>query len=202
MKTHRLTQLASTLLIAATVTACTETDNDNAPAPATAATATTAIAPAPKGAEVNGPIKPSDIDLAFSVMGAPAYDAATDTLNYTVNLTNNGKTTVASAGSHPVNIGVVILGADGTLRTPPAKQDFVRIHLPQSLEPGQKIDLPVKFRVAPTIGGTVIVDAVQERVAWFRSYNKPVLTLGNFARCNGDEKSACLSDGTAIASAQ
>jgi hypothetical protein len=84
----------------------------------------------------------------------------------------------------------------------PAKQDFVRIRLPRGLEQGEKLDLPVKFKVAPTLGGTVIVDAVQERVAWFRGYKKPVLTLGSFVRCKGEEKTACLSDGTAIATAQ
>lgn len=197
MKTNRLTRLASTLLVVAAVTACTQTDNETAQVPAAPA-----VAPAPKVVEVNGPIKHNDIDLVFSAVGAPTYDAATDTLSYTVNVANNGKAPVSSAGTHPVNIGVVILGADGTLKTPPAKQDFVRIRLPQGLEPGQKLDLPVKFKVAPTLGGTVIVDAVQERVAWFRGYKKPVLTLGTFVRCDGDEKSACLSDGTAIASLQ
>jgi len=197
MKTNRLIQLASTLLAAAAVTACSKNDNEAAQAPAP-----TAAAPASKSVEVNAPIPHKDIDLAFSTAGAPTYDPATDTVSFTVNVANNGKAAIASAGSHPVNIGVVILGADGSLQTPPAKQDFVRIRLPQGLEPGQKLDLPVKFKVAPTLGGTVIVDAVQERVAWFRGYKKPVLTLGTFVRCNGEEKTACLNDGAAIAVAQ
>lgn len=196
MKTPRLTQVASILLLAAALTACSRNENETAQAPATTA------APAARSLEVNAPIKPDDIDLAFSVVGAPSYDPASDTVSFTVNVANNGKAAIASAGSRPVNLGVVILGADGTLQTPPAKQDFLRVRLPQGLESGQKLDLPVKFKVAPTLGGTVIVDGVQERVAWFRGYKKPVLTLGTFVRCNGDEKTACLSDGTPIATAQ
>jgi hypothetical protein len=192
MKTIRLTGLASVLLVAAAMSSCSRTDDETAQASATAA-------PDPTSVEINAPIPPGDIDLAFSVVGAPSYDPGTDTVSFTVNVANNGKAAIASAGSRPVNLGVVILGADGSLQTPPAKQDFVRIRLPQGLEPGQKLELPVKFKVAPTLGGTVIVDAVQERVAWFRGYKKPVLTLGAFVRCNGDDRTACLSDGTTIA---
>lgn len=194
MNTIRLTQLASILLVAIAVTACSGNNNEAAQAPAP-----TGTAPASNSVEVNAPISHKDIDLDFSPVGAPAYEPATDTVSFTVNVANNGKAAVASAGSYPVNVGVVILGADGSLKTPPAKLDFVRIHLPHGLAPGQRLDLPVKFKVAPTLGGTVIVDAVQERVAWFRGYKKPVLTLGSFVRCNGEEKTACLSDGTAIA---
>lgn len=197
MKTNRLTQLMSALLVVGAMTACSKNDNEAVQDPAAAA-----APPAPESVGVNAPIPRNDIDLVFSAMGAPTYDPATDTISFTVNVANNGKTTLASAGSYPVNVGVVILGPDGTLKTPPAKQDFVRIHLPQPLEPGQKLDLPVKFKVAPTLGGTVIVDAVQERVAWFRGYQKPVLTLGTIVRCDGKEKTACFSDGTAIAIAQ
>lgn len=196
MKKNHSIQLAVTLLAVAAVSACSETNNQTAPAPAPAD-----VAP-PTGLEVNAPIKQSDIDIAFSVVGTPAYDVANDTLSYTVKVANNGKAAIASAGSRPVNIGVVILGTDGTLKTAPAKQDFIRIPLPQALEPGENLDVPVTFKVAPTLGGTVIIDAVQERVAWFRGYDKPVLTLGSFVRCNGEEKSVCLSDGTAIAAAR
>jgi hypothetical protein len=197
MKTNRLIQLVSTLLAAIAVTACSKNDSETVQAP-TPGTPT----PTSRSVEVNAPIPHKDIDLVFSMVGAPTYNPATDTISATVNVANNGKAAIASTGSHPVNIGVVILGADGSLNTPPGKQDFVRIRLPRGLEQGEKLDLPVKFKVAPTLGGTVIIDAVQERVAWFRGYKKPVLTLGTFVRCKGEEKTACLSDGTAIATAQ
>lgn len=199
MKFNQLIPAASILLGAAALTACNRTGDENAPA--------TGVEPAPAAAtpqavEINAPIRSRDIDLVFTAVGSPEYNPATDTLAYTVNVANNGKAPVASNGTHPVNLGVVILGADGTLTTPPAKQDFVRIRLPAALEPGQNVDVPVKFKVAPALGGTVIVDAVQERVAWFRGYGKPTLTLGSFVRCNEDPKTVCLSDGAAVASAR
>lgn len=195
MKSIRL--LPAFLLIATTaITACTRDDAAQAPAPAQAS-------PAPsQAAGVNAPIHHRDIDLGLSVAGTPSYDAASDTLQYTLTVANNGKATIASQGSHPVNLGVVVLGSDGTLATAPARQDFVRVRLPRAIAPGEKLDVALRFKVAPTLGGTVIVDGVQERVAWFRGYKKPVLTLGTFARCEGDAQTVCTSDGVAIAAAQ
>lgn len=196
MKPNRLIKAASLLIAVTAFTACTRTDESSSPAPAVNE------APAPTALEVNAPIASRDIDVAFTAVGSPTYDPTGDTITYMVNVANNGKVPIASKGSYPVNIGVVILGADGTLNTPPAKQDFVRMRLADGLAPGQKVDLPVKFKVEPTLGGTVIVDAVQERVAWFRGYGKPMLTLGSFTRCNMDPKTVCTSDGTAIPAVQ
>lgn len=172
--------------------------NRQAPTPAetggTTAVSTTVEAP--------GAIAPADIDLAFKVASGPTYDPATDSVMYQLEATNNGKATLSSAGEFPVNVGLVVRGSDGTLDTPPANQDFVRVALPQPLAPGQTVTLPVTFNATPTLGGTVVVDAVQERVSWFSGYGKPVLTLGAFRRCNDAENTLCGEDGTVIAAAQ
>lgn len=155
-------------------------------------------APAAVSAGIDTPIPATDIDLAFRVTSGPTYDATTDSVTYQVEVSNNGKSSLISGGKLPVNIGVVVLGSDGTLRTPPAIQDFARIPLPQPLAPGQRVTLPITFEASPTLGGTVIVDAVQELVNWFSTYNNPVLTLGKFERCDGADNTLCLADGTVV----
>ncbi|MGV8864882.1 MAG: hypothetical protein ACOH2T_27485 [Pseudomonas sp.] len=150
-------------------------------------------------ATVDAPIDANGLDLVFKIVSGPNYEAATDLVTYQVEAANNGKTTLISAGKLPVHLGVVIRGSDGTLHSAPANQNFMRVPLPQPLAPGQSITLPITFNAAPTLGGSVIVDAVQEQVGWFSGYNKPVLTLGAFSRCDGVEDTLCLADGTAVA---
>ncbi len=149
-----------------------------------------------------GAIAPGDLDLAFQVTSGPTYDPATDTVTYQVEAANNGKVSLASEGDLPVNVGVVVRGSDGTLDTPPANLDFLRVAFPQPLAPGQTVTLPIMFNAEPTLGGTVVVDAVQERVSWFSGYGKPVLTLGKFSRCNEAPSTLCGEDGTPVPAAQ
>ena len=152
-------------------------------------------------AKAPGTIAPGDVDLAFRVTSGPTYDPATDTVAYQVEAANNGKATLASEGDLPVNVGVVVRGTDGTLETPPANLDFMRIAFPQPLAPGQTVTLPIMFNAGSTLGGTVVVDAVQERVSWFSGYGKPVLTLGKFNRCNDAPNTLCGEDGTPVPAA-
>ncbi|MGI8559967.1 MAG: hypothetical protein ACR2J7_00690 [Luteimonas sp.] len=149
-----------------------------------------------------GAIPPGDLDLAFRVTSGPTYDPATDTVTYQVEAANNGKATLASEGELAVNVAVVVRGSDGTLGTPPANLDFMRVEFPKPLAPGQIVTLPIMFNVGSTLGGTVVVDAVQERVSWFSDYGKPVLTLGKFNRCNEAPNTLCEEDGTPVPAAQ
>ncbi|MEJ7745168.1 MAG: hypothetical protein WKF61_00115 [Luteimonas sp.] len=148
------------------------------------------------------PLAAENIDLSYKILTGPAYNSATDTVTYQIETVNNGKATLVSAGSLPVHLGVVIRGTDGTMNAPPANLEFMRIPFPQPLESGQSVTLPVEFKVSSTIGGTVVLDAVQEQVGWFSGYKKPVLTLGTFQRCNAAENTLCLADGTAVPAVQ
>jgi hypothetical protein len=154
-------------------------------------------------AELNAPIAPADIDVAYKMVSGPTYDAATDLVSYQVEVTNSGRATLVSAGTMPVNFGVAIWDSNRSLKqSPPANQDYARISLPNRLASGKSVVLPVTFEVGPTLGGIVVLDGVQENVGWFNSYGKKVLTLGQFSRCNGVENTLCLADGTAVTSPQ
>lgn len=148
--------------------------------------------------EINKPIAPANIDLVYKIVQGPAYDPVTDTLSYTINVTNNGKAVLVSKGARPVQLGVVILGPDGSHATPPGTRGFVRVALPHALSPGEKIEVPVRFKVAPTIGGSVAIDGVQERVRWFSDYKKPLFNLGRFTRCDNEKASVCDFSGKPV----
>lgn len=192
MNLNRFVLLLS-LAVTAVVAGCGKSEPSKpADAPGVAA------ARSPK--QIDNPIPAGDINLAFLVVSGPSYDPATDSIAYVVKVSNNGKSFLASAGARPVHLGVVILGPDGTLKTPPGNREFMRIKLPQPLEPGQSIDIPVTFKVERTLGGRVAMDGVQERVRWFSDYGKPTLELGSFTRCGVDDKAVCTSDGSLVAS--
>jgi hypothetical protein len=115
-----------------------------------------------------------------------------------VHVRNNGKAVLSSTGEAPLNLGIVIRDINGTLAAPPAKLDFVRTPLPGPLPPGASANIVVSFPVAPTIGGIVVLDAVQEGVSWLSWYGKPVLELGRFSSCARDPKALCTADGARL----
>jgi hypothetical protein len=148
--------------------------------------------------EVNQALSSTDIDLAMEVVGKPSYAAETDTVSFQLAVTNNGPVALATAGKYPVQLGLIIRDSNGKMDGAVAKQDFLRIPFPAALDPGQRVVMPVTFPAAPTIGGIVVVDGVQEGVSWFSSYDKPVLEVGQFQRCDGAAQSLCAADGTPV----
>ena len=181
-----------TLLLLALAGCGQEASNGTASAPA-GVDAASQGAPKPGGV-----FPPADVDLAFRLAGGAQYASSSDTLSFEVEATNNGKATLTSEGEFPVNVGGVIRGIDGTLDTPPANLDFLRVAFPQPLATGQSVTLPISFNAGSMLGGTVVIDAVQERVSWFSGYGKPVLTIGKFNRCNDAPDTLCGGDGTPV----
>lgn len=196
MKAHPYRMVLALLVASASLTACNKLDSSS-----TSAAKPTAEEKATVPGAINSPIPPASIDLAYSIIGGPTYDPEGGTLEYKVQVTNNGKVAISSVGTRPVHLGIVILGPDGTTKTPPGKRDFVRIKFPRILEPGQSLDVSAKFRLAPTIGGNVVLDAVQEGVRWFSDYKKPTLPLGTFIYCDGSDTEICTADGNSISDA-
>lgn len=171
------------------------------PAAATSDNAPSAM-PAQSPVEVNDPLPSTDIDLAMEMVGTPSYAKETDTISFQLAVTNNGPITLATAGKHPVQLGLVVRDANGEMNGAIAKQDFLRVPFPQAVAPGQKVVIPIVFPAAPTLGGIVVVDGVQEGVSWFSSYEKPTFEVGRFQRCAGDPQSVCTADGTPVGAAK
>jgi hypothetical protein len=179
------------------LTSCERTDDGkkaatSAPVPLDAQTST--------ANSIDAAIPPAKLKLVYKIVEGPFYDPQSDFLSYTISVANEGKVTLRSKGTRPVNLGVVILGPDGSHRTPPGNRGFVRVRLPRPIAPGDEVEIPIGFRMTPTIGGSVVLDGVQERVRWFSDYKKPTLLLGAFIRCGKSEASACTANGKPVPS--
>lgn len=159
---------------------------------------TTASTAAPAQTPVDAPLPRADIGIGYSLVQPPAYQRGKDMIGITVRVENRGKAVLSSAGAYPVHLGLVVLAPDATPHAPALRQDFVRVPLPRALAPGESADVAMRFPVAPAVGGQVVLDAVQERVAWFRGYGKPVLAIGTFVRCGDKPGTACTPDGTPL----
>lgn len=153
---------------------------------------------APNGPAIDSPIGPDDLGLIFRVVDGPYYDKTADRVSFDMEAENTGTVVLSSTGRFPVNIGLIIVGPDGLVDTPPGNLEFQRLHFNEALASGAKAEFRAEFPAAPTIGGSVVIDGVQEGVNWFRSYGKQTLTLGTFARCQGDANSLCNESGKAI----
>lgn len=176
-----------------------ETVATNAPEPGPSPTPTTDPT---TGVTTDSAIVQEDLNLAFRVVAGPYYNKAEDQVSFTLEAENKGTAALSSAGKLPVNLGLTIVGPDGTVKTAPGNLEFQRVPLVHPLQPGEKVEFPVQFSAAPTIGGSVVLDGVQEGVSWFRDYGKPTLTLGKFSRCSGKQGTLCGDNGAEIAPAK
>lgn len=198
-------QLASTAIAVLFLVGCNKPPSDakapsavKAPSDATSTLGNDVSAGQASSTKINSPLPSTDIDLAMEVVDGIVYKAAIDTVVTQIAVTNNGPIALATAGSLPVQLGLEIRELSGELEGPIAKQDFIRVPLPRAISPGERLVIPLSFPAAPTVGGVVVLDGVQEGVSWFSSYGKPTLELGRFQRCAGDAQSLCLADGTKV----
>lgn len=198
-----------TILAVALFAAGCKQAEEGSPAAETVSTAApdAGISPAPSPDPTAGPttdaaIAQDDLDLAYRIVSGPSYNKAEDQVSFVLEAENKGKTPLSSTGKFPVNLGLTIVGPDGTAKTAPGNLEFQRVPLAHALQPGEKIEFPVLFSAAPTIGGSVVLDGVQEGVSWFRDYGKPTLALGKFSRCGGKQDTLCGVDGVEISPAK
>ena len=202
MKLHQKVPALSAACLMILVMGCSRQPEESGAPASSAAVSPAASAPTdaatPAGPAMDSAIDPGALGLTFRIIDGPYYDNATDQVAVKLELENTGASVLSSAGQFPVNLGLTIIGPDGTVSTPPGNLDFQRIPLAGALAPGTRTEIQALFPVGPTLGGTVVLDGVQEGVSWFGSYGKPTLTLGKFARCRGEADSLCDEAGEAI----
>ena len=192
MKHHYVLLLGTTFFF--TLAGC-EGKTDIAPAEnaGQAPQAQAAATPTPEPVAPRPDVLKADmVSVAMAAEGAPQVNAETGRLEVAVKITNNGKVALSSESKPPVNLGVQILGADGTMTAPDAVQNFIRVPLPR-VEPGQTVTVTASIPVTASINGHKLnLELVQETVAWFSGFGQPNLQVGPFAVC-GDK----LCDGEA-----
>lgn len=189
----RLSSTVTALSIALALAAC-----DRQPAPPAASPATPAVT-APelvKNDVMADPLTSESVKTALEVVGKPVMDAASGQLHVTVKVANNGTRALSGIGKYPVNIGVQILGDDGTVASAGGLADFVRAPLPE-IAPGSSADVNVMIPVDPRLDGRSLnLDLVQEGVNWFSAgFGQPALVLGPFKVCG---EALCDETGAAL----
>lgn len=192
--------IATGLLV---LTACSEParqPNTTAPVEGNVPAATNDPAPAPSypaDYRIDQPIAAADIKTELALIGPPVYRAKDDMLLFDVEVTNDGKVPLVSAGKAPVRLAITLAGPDG-VDTAPGTRKFARAMLPLITE-GTKGQAKVKVPVEPLLGLTVRAELVQEGIAWFsRAYKQPTLDIGTFQRCNSAAATLCDASGNPI----
>lgn len=151
----------------------------------------------PADYRIDQAIPAANIKTELALAGAPVYQAKDDVLLFNVEVTNSGKSPLASTGKAPVQLAIHLAGPEGVDK-PPGKRLVARASLPLIVEGSSGL---VKARVPAeqVLGQTIRVELFQEGVGWFgRRYNQPTLDIGTFQRCDGASGTLCDASGTPL----
>ncbi len=131
---------------------------------------------------INQPFADGAFDFQLAVASAPRVTPA-GTLELSVTVNNTGTVPAYSVGTMPVNLGVQVLGVDGTLESAGGLRDFIRAPLPLT-QPGAsnvvRVEVPADVRLD---GMELRLALVQEGVRWYDSEPYPMLNIGKFSIC-------------------
>ncbi len=129
---------------------------------------------------VNAAIPAADFHLALVAQQGDLQTSADGKFRVLkISVTNAGKQPIKGAGKFPVNLGVQILGNDGTVTGPGAVVDFVRAALPL-IQPGAtaEVDVNIPANDARTKERKLRVAAVQEGVHWYTDAGDSPIVIG------------------------
>lgn len=136
-------------------------------------------------AKTNPPLKPEQVNVVVKVSSGPTYDPASDQLNVTVSMLNNGNVTLPVTGVNPVTMGVV-QKVPNVSNLPDKRGAESRAAFAADIGPSSTAEVQVVLPAAFVVGNKVEFDALQEGIAWFGfSYNQPTAIIGPFIRCEG-----------------
>lgn len=181
---HTLLALATTSLLV--LAACgSGQDNPAANQPAAAGTA------AP-----TNPLTADQVNVQMTLQDTPTLSADGQFIAVMVNLANHGKTTLASTGSGPVNLGAHSADANGMI----ISIDLARASLP-AIAPGDQAVVTILLPIKDVLGKSAQILPVQEGVAWFDTWGTKPLVVGPFNSCAGTAADkVCGADGQPLPS--
>lgn len=100
-----------------------------------------------------------------------------------VKVVNAGSHALIGKGRMPVNLGVQILGEEGSADSTGGEREFVRIPLP-FVEAGSEALVVVTVPFDPRLDGLKVrIALVQEGSRWYETSDHGVLDLGPFVNC-------------------
>lgn len=164
--------------IALALAGCKEQTDPAATATPEATTAATDPAAAPVPAPRPDALKPDQVSIALELESPPRVDMEKGVIEIPVKISNNGSVALSGKSNPPVNIGVQIVGNDGTTASEGGVRDFSRTPLPV-IEPGASASVLVVVPADARVNGRKLkLDVVQEGVSWFSKLGQPVLEVG------------------------
>jgi len=167
-------KLAGVILLGCAAASCQQASTPEAASTAPAAPAATATK-----------LQPQAIGVTLEALG-PGGQNPNGTYTIPVRIRNTGKVVLSGAGNPPVNVGVRIEALNGA----GAVTDFSRTPLP-AIAPGQAKDVAVLIPVDPRLSGhTLVIELVEEHVAWFSALGHPGIQVGPYSVCG---KSLCVA---------
>ncbi|MBB3813611.1 hypothetical protein FHY13_001958 [Xanthomonas arboricola] len=156
--------------------ACSKNES-NAPEVSKDSTATPASSePAtPIGVQEIKKLTADQVGVKLTLESQPKVDTASGSVSFVVKVENHGVAALSGASNPPVNLGVQILGPDGSAEG--MVRDFSRTPLPD-IAPGNAASVTVQFPLESRLDGRKLkVDVVQEGVSWFSDFGQPTLEL-------------------------
>lgn len=184
--------------LALALSGCGDTSAPTAPveSPAEASVPAAAEPAAPTYAadhRIDSAIARTDIATRLRLVGRPVYLAEKDLVEFQVEVFNDGKTAIVSAGEAPVRLAINLAGDQG-VDTAPGTRSFQRAKLPL-IVPGESAVVTARAPAGPADGLTIQVELVQEGIAWWgKAYKQPTLDIGRIQRCNGAADRLCDAD--------
>jgi hypothetical protein len=184
--------LASTFTLAACNSGTSNADQTNATPNQPPAASAQPTAPLNK-------LTADQVNVQLTLQGEPTISADGKSIAVTVNLANNGKTTLSSKGENgpAVNLGAHSVDTNGKI----IDMDLSRATL-NAVVPGSQAAATILLPIDRTLGKSAQILPVQEGVAWFDTWGTKPLTVGPFANCaDAATGKVCGADGKPLATA-
>jgi len=144
---------------------------------------------------VGTPLTANEVSVKLTLLGSPMLTADGKNIAVSVNLANDGKASLSSAGTPPVNLGAHSVDDHGQIIV----NDLSRAKLP-AIAPGTSAAVTILLPVAGTLGHSAQILPLQENVAWFSKWGTKPVTVGPFNSCsNAAEGKVCDAEGKPLA---
>ena len=126
-----------------------------------------------RGSPMSSPLGPSRARIEI-VSVAPEIDAGGKLGKVLVVLRNDTGGGISGIGAYPISIGMRLLDGTGAVRDP----DWLHLPLGCAMESAEQRSYIVTLPEVPEGEWTVQIDVVQEGVAWFHQWGRPMSSFG------------------------
>lgn len=194
MKKIRLSLCIAVLTAGLGLAACNSSQPENPPATAPAGSSAGNAAASDSTA-----LKANQVKAAMALQGSPVLSTDGQSVQVTVQLSNQGTAAWPAQGQYPVHLGAHLLDTQGRHVI---NNDLARGILSGPVAPGASENVTIQLPRADLPGHSVALLPVQEQINWFDAWGTQPLHIGPFSNCspNGTQ-TICDASGKPLAAA-